>query len=90
MVKIIRENQDIVGRITNNSESSMKDISIQDISNQINLSDVSLKIETFGRKKLGNKIILNEDPSLPNILVIDCGIKNSQLRGLLQHNVHLQ
>ena len=32
---------------------------------------------------------LNENPDLLNILVIDCGIKNSQIRGLLKHNVQL-
>ena len=33
--------------------------------------------------------IINENLDLLNILVIDCGIKNSQLRALLKHNVQL-
>ena len=35
------------------------------------------------------KLLINENPNLLNILVIDCGIKNSQIRALLRHNVQL-
>ena len=35
------------------------------------------------------KIIINKNEELLNILVIDCGIKNSQLRALLKHNIQL-
>ena len=35
------------------------------------------------------KVIINENPELLNILVIDCGIKNSQLRGLLRRQIQL-
>ena len=39
---------------------------------------------------MNNKqIIINENSNLLNILVIDCGIKNSQIRALLKHNVQL-
>ena len=34
-------------------------------------------------------MIINENSQLLNILVIDCGIKNSQLRALLKHNIQL-
>ena len=35
------------------------------------------------------KLVINENSKLSNILVIDCGIKNSQLRSLLKYNVQL-
>ena len=103
LVKIIRENQDIVGRISdgngngngdgnddgNNDINGNGEVTIQDITNSIKLQDVSLKIDLFGKQTTENKIIINRNPDLLNILVIDCGIKNSQLRGLLRHNVQL-
>ena len=81
---------EVVNSEVNNNEID-NGISIQDITNRIKLQDVSLKIDLFGKTKLNdeNKIIINRNPDLLNILVIDCGIKNSQLRGLLKHNVQL-
>ena len=94
LVKIIRENQDIVGKITNdiNPDSNNPNfLSIQEITNSTKAEDVSLKIDIFGKKnqEIQDKIIINENPNLLNILVIDCGIKNSQIRALLRHNVQL-
>jgi carbamoyl-phosphate synthase / aspartate carbamoyltransferase len=92
LVKIIRENQDIIGRISNpelNTTSLLNTLSIEDISLKTNAEDVSLKIDLFGQKDNLEKCIINENPTLLNILVIDCGIKNSQLRALLKHNVQL-
>ena len=104
LVKIIRENQDVIGRITKNDSVSdsvsdnvsdnvsdifPRSISINDINLKIKLEDVSLKIDLYGEKTNKSKIIINENPDLLNILVIDCGIKNSQLRALLKHNVQL-
>ena len=94
LVKIIRENRDIIGQITNkdsNNKNLINNISITDISNQVNHNDVSLKIDYFGRniETKEGKYIINENPNLLNILVIDCGIKNSQLRALLKYNAQL-
>ena len=90
LVKIIRENQDIIGRITNDiSNNNFTDILMDDIVQKINHEDVSLKIDLFGYKNTSSKIIINQNTDLLNILVIDCGIKNSQLRGLLRYNVQL-
>ena len=93
LVKIVRENKDIVARITDNIENNnslLNSISVQmKLSNQIKLEDVSLKTELFGQERLGSKIIINKNPNLLNILVIDCGIKNSQIRALLKYNVQL-
>lgn len=98
LVKIIRENHDVIGRITNTiiteSDIFSKQILVADINNEIKLENVSLKINLFGLDLLGkktneNKIIINENPDLINILVIDCGIKNSQLRALLKYNIQL-
>ena len=44
---------------------------------------------TYGKSFSGDKVIINENSQLLNILVIDCGIKNSQLRALLKHNIQL-
>ena len=88
LVKIIRDNKDIVGRISSNITFSNMSVTIDDIT-QINHNKVSLKIDLFGRKLETNKLIINENPDLLNILVIDCGIKNSQLRGLLKYGVQL-
>ena len=90
LVKIIRENQNVVGRITDNINATTNEIMpIEDITRITLAENVSMKIDLFGQQKLGDKIILNENPNLLNILVIDCGIKNSQLRALLKHNVQL-
>ncbi len=97
IVKIIRENQNIIGKITSNLnkiESPLNNISIDDILQKINLNEVSLKIDLFGKSKDNSesqdrKIIINSNPDLLNILVVDCGIKNSQLRGLLDQKVQL-
>ena len=92
LVKIIRENNDIVGKININlNESFNKNniLSIENVINEIKPENVSLKIDIFGEKNKENKIIINKNPNLLNILVIDCGIKNSQIRSLLKHNVQL-
>ena len=49
------------------------------------LKNVLSKLKVYYNKQ----IIINENPNLLNILVIDCGIKNSQIRALLKHNVQL-
>ena len=98
LVKIIRENHDIIGRICNDIDAPNKlsSISIEDINEQIDLDLVSLKIDLFGKgvkingSGVGKNIIINDNPELLNILVIDCGIKNSQLRSLLKRNVRLE
>jgi carbamoyl-phosphate synthase / aspartate carbamoyltransferase len=89
LVKIIRENQDIIGKIGNSLNISDDMKTIKEIANFTRAEYVSLRTNLFGKGKTGEKYILNENPDLLNILVIDCGIKNSQLRGLLKHNVQL-
>ena len=98
IVKNIRENNNVIGRISNdislNKDNILDNISTDDINRQIKLENVSLKLNLFGLNFLKNKsdekkIKINENPDLLNILVIDCGIKNSQLRGLLKYNVQL-
>ena len=92
IVKNIRENQDTIGRISHNivlSNNLENNISMYDIIKKINHKDVSLKINLYGKKTTNEKMIINANPDLLNILVIDCGIKNSQLRGLLKFNVQL-
>ena len=92
LVKIIRENNDIVGKININLNESCtvnNILSIEDVTNEIKPENVSLKIDLFGRQNISNKMIINENSNLLNILVIDCGIKNSQLRSLLKHNLQL-
>ena len=91
IVKIIRENNDVIGRITNNENTKclLNTLSINDITNQINTEKVSLQLKIFGRNKIYHNKIINENPNLLNILVVDCGIKNSQLRELLKYNVQL-
>jgi len=93
LVKIIRDNHDIVCRISNDFNSVWNNnISIEDINKETKAENVSLKIYLYGKpalRKSVNKIIINENSDLLNILVIDCGIKNSQLRGLLNKNVQL-
>ena len=94
LVKIIRENQDIIGKISPNinvSHNFPHHITMEHIMNQINHDMVSLKLDLFGHrnKRDSNKIIINPNPDLLNILVIDCGIKNSQLRSLLKYQVQL-
>ena len=90
LVKIIRENQNVVGHITNNMNNKDNSfISIDDLCEKTQAEYVSMKLDLFGNKILSDKIIINENPDLLNILVIDCGIKNSQLRALLKYNVQL-
>lgn len=69
IIKIIRDNKNIIGRITNdenNSENLLNNLSIEDINKKINLNDVSLEINLFGKidknKIDKNKIIINENP----------------------------
>ena len=80
--------------MTNNLENSNnfgKNITMNDINEKINLDNVSLKLDLFGKGNniKSNKIIINQNSDLLNILVIDCGIKNSQLRALLKYNIQL-
>ena len=92
LVKIIRENNDVICRISQpfcEASNKLNNLTISDITQNINLRDVSLKLDLFGKQSNLDKIIINENKDLLNILVIDCGIKNSQLRDLLQHNVQL-
>jgi carbamoyl-phosphate synthase / aspartate carbamoyltransferase / dihydroorotase len=94
LVKIIRENQDIIAKIStnlnkNNSSDKLNNISIEDINKEISSTNVFLKMNPPGKIFNGDKIIINENPNLLNILVIDCGIKNSQLRALLKRNIQL-
>ena len=49
-----------------------------------------MKTNLWGKNYTNDsKLYINKNPSLLNILVIDCGIKNSQLRSLLKNNVQL-
>ena len=48
-----------------------------------------MKLDLFGKGETRPKYIINFNPELLNILVIDCGIKNSQLRDLLKYNIQL-
>lgn len=89
LVKIIRENKDVVGKISDSNSNSNEMKSIEEITKDTLPENVSLKIDLFGRKSQGDKVILNENPHLLNILVLDCGIKNTQLRALLKYNVQL-
>jgi carbamoyl-phosphate synthase large subunit/carbamoyl-phosphate synthase small subunit len=92
LVKIIRENNDVICRISRPSsekDNLLNTITMADINNRIDLSTVSLKLNLFGNKSPSDKIIVNANKDLLNILVIDCGIKNSQLRDILKHNVQL-
>lgn len=89
LVKIIRENKDVVGKISDSPQSLGLMKSMEEITRNTLAENVSMKIDLYAKKRLGDKIILNENPLLLNILVIDCGIKNSQLRALLKNNVQL-
>jgi carbamoyl-phosphate synthase / aspartate carbamoyltransferase len=96
LVKIVRENKDLVAQISNipQNPSILENnfnfnISIEDIFKEVKAHKVSLKVDLFGNKTNSNKLIINENSDLLNILVIDCGIKNSQLRALLKRNVQL-
>ena len=84
LVKIIRENKNVVANIGTHPE-----LPIVNTIDEIKSEDVSLKIDLFGKKSKANKLIINENSDLKNILVIDCGIKNSQLRALLRYKVQL-
>ena len=89
LVKIIRENQNVIGKISNQFDTPMEQVSIEDISKETLAENVSLKARHTSVNLISSKIIINENPNLLNILVVDCGIKNSQLRALLKHNVQL-
>jgi carbamoyl-phosphate synthase large subunit/carbamoyl-phosphate synthase small subunit len=92
LVKIIRENNDVICRISrpaSEKDNLLNTITMVDINNRIDLNTVSLKLNLFGNKSPSDKIIVNANKDLLNILVIDCGIKNSQLRDILKHNVQL-
>ena len=97
LVKIIRQNFNTVGKIsshlpsrTDSADSKwISNINMSDIIDKTQASNVSFQINLFGKLCEGNKLIINSNPDLLNILVIDCGIKNSQLRGLLKHKVQL-
>lgn len=87
LVKIIRENSNIVGKITSNEPSPNFDLSIDEITRNTLAQNVSMKL--LNKSIIDSKIVINENSELLNILVIDCGIKNSQLRALLKNNVQL-
>ena len=94
LVKIIRENQNIIGRISNDlTINDNINVNIDEIINETKPEKVTLKVDLFGLNKINvinnNKIIINKNEDLLNILVIDCGIKNSQIRSLLKRNVQL-
>ena len=96
LVKIIRQNFNTVGKIsTYLPESEVKDtawisdVNMSEIINRTQASKVSMKLDLFGQPSGQERVIINTKPDLLNILVIDCGIKNSQLRGLLKHQVQL-
>ena len=87
LVKIIRENRDVIGKIsdiecsTNTTEPSIHEITSTTLAQNVSLK-INLPIEN-------SKITINDTAEALNILVIDCGIKNSQIRALLRHNVKL-
>ena len=97
LVKIIRQNFNTVGKISANlaqvsgqeKDDWISQVNMNEIINKTQASNVSLKLDLFGKTISGNKVIINENPDLLNILVIDCGIKNSQLRGLLRRQIQL-
>ena len=91
LVKIIRENKDVVGRISNNIDNTeLQSISINEVTTNTLAENVSMKTNLWGKNYTNDsKLYINKNPSLLNILVIDCGIKNSQLRSLLKNNVQL-
>ena len=97
LVKIIRQNLNTVGKISANitpvsareKDDWISKVSMSEIINKTQASKVSLKLDLFSSPISGNKVVINRSPKLLNILVIDCGIKNSQLRGLLKHQVQL-
>ena len=48
-----------------------------------------MKFDLFRKPGNNEKIVSNKGEKLVNILVIDCCIKNSQLRDLLKYNIQL-
>ena len=68
--------------------------SISEVTKDTRADKVSLNLGLNGATSISNsltsgqKVIINENANL-NILVIDCGIKNSQIRALLKHDVQL-
>ena len=95
LVKNIRENHNVIGRISSSSDidtynpTKLDFMSIKDINFNIDLKNVSLKIDTDKSNIENGKLIINKNSDSLNILVIDCGIKNSQLRALLKYNIQL-
>ena len=92
LVKIIRDNKDVIARVTCSilcRDRSFSKYSMNSITEKINKDRLDLKIDLFGTKTQTKKTIINENSKLLNILVIDCGIKNSQIRSLLKFNVQL-
>ena len=96
LVKIIRQNFNTVGKITTQVDPPLSQINswsskvnMSEIIDKTKASQVSMKLDLFGKPVMGDKVIINKNPDLLNILVIDCGIKNSQLRALLKHQVQL-
>ena len=62
---------------------------IEEITKETIAEKVSLKVDLFGLNEINqNKIIINENEKLLNILVIDCGIKNSQIRSLFKKEMY--
>ena len=90
LVKIIRENKDVIAKISNggnsNNDKNLDNVTIEDINREICSKNVFFKLNGGDNNE---KIIINKNEELLNILVIDCGIKNSQLRALLKHNIQL-
>ena len=87
LVKVIRENKDVIARISNSnssSENKLSNFTIEDVNKEIHSKNVFLKMNPPNENISENKIIINENPKLINILVVDCGIKNSQLRALFK------
>jgi carbamoyl-phosphate synthase small subunit len=89
LVKIIRENKNVIGNINNSISNRTLNHNMDSINEQINKDRLKLTIDIFGTKTETKKTILNSNSELLNILVIDCGIKNSQIRSLLKFNVQL-
>ena len=99
LTKIIRENVDIIAALTpltntqniDNVFDNSNNITMQNINDEIHSKDVFLKVTQYGQDvaKENDKLILNKNNDLLNILVIDGGIKNSQIRALLKRNVQL-
>jgi carbamoyl-phosphate synthase small subunit len=70
LVKIIRENKDVIGQITNDTIeyknksiiNKLSTLTIKDISETTTPESVSLKTDLFGQQNNLNKIIINNNP----------------------------